>query len=86
MENCVRALLKPLGERLLLQNYGFVLLLALAAVAMGIKALTPAGIQLTENAKLNRKTSVILGIATIAFGVAVAIVGFVVIVLPHVAR
>lgn len=70
----------------MLQNYGFVLLLALAAVAMGIKALTPAGIQLTENTRLNRKASVILGIATVAFGVAVAIVGFVVIVLPHVAR
>ncbi len=66
--------------------YGFFLILALAVIAMGIKALTPAGIQLTETTKLSRKASVCLGIVAILFGIAVAVTGFVVIVLPRLVR
>lgn len=74
------------SETGLLKIFGFALVLALAVVAMGIKALTPAGIQLTETTKLNRKASVCIGIITIALGIGIAVGGFVVLILPYIGR
>jgi hypothetical protein len=67
----------------MLFNFTFAALPGLLLIAMGIKAMTPAGIQLTESRTLSRRTSTIIGILTLLMGIGTIGAGFFVIVFPH---
>jgi len=57
-------------------DLGIFLVISLALTVKGIKALTPAGMHLTEGKKLGRTTSIVVGVMTILFGIAVGVFGF----------
>ncbi|MEX0717138.1 MAG: hypothetical protein WD066_11140 [Planctomycetaceae bacterium] len=54
-------------------SYLYIFLWWLALLLMGIKALTPAGIELTKGRKLPRRVSTILGICVIVIATGIAI-------------
>lgn len=52
------------------------LVLSAALLLIGVTALTPAGIQLSENTKLSRRTSTVIGVIAIILSVCSAIYTF----------
>ena len=70
----------------MLSNLLFILLPSLGLLALGIKALTPAGIQLTETRRLSRRSSTIVGIIAILLSLVAAGIGCFVVLRPSIER
>lgn len=68
------------------ENFLFLALPGLGLMAMGVKALTPAGIQLTETRQLSRRASTMIGIVAISLGLGTVALSFFVNVFPHLLR
>lgn len=67
-------------------NFIFLALPGMGLIAMGIKALTPAGIQLTDNKKLNPRVSMVIGVVTLLLGSGTVLLAVVLLIFPDVIR